>query len=441
MFPVPTLPEFQQYLLSRKLILEKNAPYYAYWVSRYLAFSNRLENMDKAKMLQRFLDDLQSRQHMSDWQVQQAREAVQLYTNHFLGGMTAAAEAATTGSNISSDTFEPDGVMAKMREAIRIKHYSYSTERTYLDWVKRFFEYTIKVKGRASRETPGVTEIRDFLSYLAVGRNVSASTQNQAFNALLFLFRSVLNIEIGDLNSTVRAKRGPKLPVVLTVEEVRQAFAFMEGRPLLMTQLLYGAGLRLMELFRLRVKDIDFGAGLIFVRAAKGDKDRSTILPVGIREALRQHLNEVKTLHERDIAAGFGEVYMPDALAWKYPNAAREWKWQYAFPSAKLSVDPRSGKVRRHHLNEKSIQNTVATAVRKAGIAKHVTVHTLRHSFATHLLMNGVNIREIQELLGHKNVETTMIYTHVMRDMAQAPRSPLDLLLMKGENGADSAGK
>lgn len=441
MFPVPTLPEFQQYLLSRKLVPEKNAPYYAYWVSRYLAFSNRLENMDKAEMLQRFLDDLQSRQHMSDWQVQQAKEAVQLYTNHFLGGMTAAAAAATTGGNISSDTFNPDGVMAKMREAIRIKHYSYSTERTYLDWVKRFFEYTIKVKGGSIREIPGVAEIRDFLSYLAVSRNVSASTQNQAFNALLFLFRSVLNIEIGDLNSTVRAKRGPKLPVVLTVEEVRLAFSFMEGTPLLMTQLLYGAGLRLMELFRLRVKDIDFGAGLILVRAAKGDKDRSTILPVGIREALRQHLNEVKALHERDIAAGFGEAYLPDALARKYPNAAREWKWQYVFPSAKLCVDPRSGKVRRNHLSEKSIQNTVATAVRKAGIAKHVTVHTLRHSFATHLLMNGVNIREIQELLGHKNVETTMIYTHVMRDMANAPRSPLDLLLMKGENGADSAGK
>jgi integron integrase len=429
MSPLPTLPEFQQYLLSRKLVPEKNAPYYAYWVSRYLAFSNLLENMDKTEMLQRFLDDLQSRQHMEGWQVQQAREAVQLYTNHFLGGSTS--DGKTAGGNISSDAFDPNSVMAKMREAIRIKHYSYSTERTYLDWVKRFCEYTSNVKGGAIRETPGAADIRDFLSYLAVSRNVSASTQNQAFNALLFLFRSVLDIEVGDLNSTVRAKRGPKLPVVLTVEEVRQTFSFMEGTSLLMTQLFYGAGLRLMELFRLRVKDIDFGAGLILVRVAKGDKDRSTILPVGIREALRQHLDEVKALHERDLAAGFGEVYLPDALARKYPNAAREWKWQYAFPSAKLSVDPRSGKVRRHHLSEKSIQNTVATAVRKAGIAKHVTVHTLRHSFATHLLMNGVNIREIQELLGHKNVETTMIYTHVMRDMANAPTSPLDLLLMK----------
>lgn len=433
--PLTMLPEFQKYLLSGKLVPERNAPYFAYWVSRYLAFSNRLENMDKAEMLQRFLDDLQLRQQMEDWQVQQAREAVQLYTNYFLGGNTSETKTAPAGGNISADTFDPNGVMVKMREAIRIKHYSYSTERTYLDWVKRFFEYMDSVKGGTTRKAPGVAEIRDYLSYLAVRRNVSASTQNQAFNALLFLFRSVLNIEIGDLNSTVRAKRGPKLPVVLTVEEVRQAFSFMEGTPLLMTQLLYGAGLRLMELFRLRVKDIDFGAGLIMVRAAKGDKDRSTILPVGIREALRQHLDEVKVLHERDLAAGFGEVYLPDALARKYPNAAREWKWQYAFPSAKLSVDPRSGKVRRHHLSEKSIQNTVASAARKAGIAKQVTVHTLRHSFATHLLMNGVNIREIQELLGHKNVETTMIYTHVMRDMANAPTSPLDLLLMKTRDG------
>ena len=435
MSPLPTLPEYQQYLLSSKLVPEKNAPYYAYWVSRYLAFSNHPENMDKPEMLRRFLDDLQSRQHLEDWQLQQAGEAVQLYTNHFLGGDASAVKATSGG--VSSNTFDPDGVMAKMREAIRIKHYSYSTERTHIDWVKRFFEYTIKVKGGAIRETPGVAEIRDFLSYLAVSRNVSASTQNQAFNALLFLFRSVLNIEIGDLNSAVRAKRGPKLPVVLTVEEVRQTFSFMEGTSLLMTQLLYGAGLRLMELFRLRVQDIDFGAGLILVRAAKGDKDRSTILPVGIREALRQHLDEVKALHARDLAAGFGEVYLPDALARKYPNAAKEWKWQYVFPSAKLSVDPRSAKVRRHHLSEKSIQNAVAAAVRKAGIAKHVTVHTLRHSFATHLLMNGVNIREIQELLGHKNVETTMIYTHVMRDMANAPRSPLDLLLMKTRDGTE----
>ena len=444
MTPTATLPEYQQYLLSRKLVPEKNVSYYAHWVSLYLAFSNRQENMDKVDMLPRFLDDLQSRKHMDDWQVQQAREAVQLYMGQFLTNPSypleskgddtltpalAHKEAGDEVHSASSGAFDPDSVLARMREAIRIKHYSYSTERSYIDWVKRFFEYTGKVKGGTIRDTPGVADIRDFLSHLAVRLKVSASTQNQAFNALLFLFRSVLNIEISDLNSTVRAKRGAKLPTVLTVKEVKQMFSFMEGTSLLMTQLLYGSGLRLMELFRLRVKDIDFGAGLILVRAAKGDKDRATILPVGVREAIRLHLDDVKVLHDRDLAAGFGEVYLPDALARKYPNAAKEWIWQYVFPSAKLSVDPRSGKVRRHHLSEKSIQNAVATAVRKAAIPKHVTVHTLRHSFATHLLMNGVNIREIQELLGHKNVETTMIYTHVMRDMTTVPKSPLDLLM------------
>jgi integron integrase len=287
------------------------------------------------------------------------------------------------------------------------------------------------MKGGLLRETPGAEDIREFLTHLAVHKKVSASTQNQAFNALLFLFRNVLKIEIGDLSSTIRAKRGPKLPVVLAVEEVRQLFSCMEGKQLLIAQILYGAGLRLMELARLRVKDIDFGSGLIFVRSSKGDKDRSTILPGSVREPLQQHLTEVRALHNQDLAKGFGEVYLPDALGRKYPNAPKDWAWQYVFPSSKLSVDPRSGIVRRHHMDETSIQKAVGTATRKAGIAKQVSVHTLRHSFATHLLMNGVNIREIQTLLGHQNIETTMIYTHVLRDMKNAPQSPLDALYGK----------
>jgi len=212
----------------------------------------------------------------------------------------------------------------------------------------------------------------------------------------------------------------------------------MEGKQLLIAQILYGAGLRLMELARLRVKDIDFGSGLIFVRSSKGDEDRSTILPGSVREPLQQHLTEVRALHNQDLAKGFGEVYLPDALGRKYPNAPKDWAWQYVFPSSKLSVDPRSGIVRRHHMDETSIQKAVGTATRKAGIAKQVSVHTLRHSFATHLLMNGVNIREIQTLLGHQNVETTMIYTHVMRDMTTAPKSPLDLLLEGSPKSAES---
>jgi integron integrase len=332
----------------------------------------------------------------------------------------------------------PDLVMASIQKAIRVKHYSLSTERTYMDWARRFFDYTGNKKGGLLQEAPGAEDIREFLTHLAVHKKVSASTQNQAFNALLFLFRNVLNIEMGDMSSTIRAKRGPKLPVVLTVEEVRQLFSHMEGKQLLIAQVLYGAGLRLMELARLRVKDIDFGSGLIFVRSSKGDKDRSTMLPGAVREALQQHLAEVKALHNQDLAKGFGEVYLPEALGRKYPNAGKDWAWQYVFPSSKLSVDPRSGIVRRHHMDETSIQKAVRTATRKAGIAKQVSVHTLRHSFATHLLMNGVNIREIQTLLGHQNAETTMIYTHVMRDMTTAPKSPLDLLLERSPKSSGS---
>ena len=265
-------------------------------------------------------------------------------------------------------------------------------------------------------------------------RHVSSSTQNQAFNALLFLFRDVLKIAIDDLSQTVRAKRGQRLPVVLSVEEVQEIFKHVEGTNLLILQLLYGSGLRLMELARLRVKDIDFSASLLFVRNSKGDKDRTTMLPEAVTASLRSHLEKVKVIHEKDLASGYGEVFLPDALERKYPNAAKEWGWQYVFPSSKPSVDPRSGKIRRHHINEKTVQNAVKEAVKKAGIVKHASVHTLRHSFATHLLMNGVNIREIQNLLGHKHLETTMIYTHVIRDMVSVPKSPLDNLYMNKQH-------
>jgi len=312
---------------------------------------------------------------------------------------------------------------------MRLKHYSRQTEKTYLHWIQRFIEYLRHIRGVTDEIVEARnSDIRTYLSHLAVRGGVAASTQNQAFNALLFLFREVLNADPGDLSQTVRAKRGLRLPVVLTTEEVQKLLAHMSGKTLLMAQIIYGGGLRLMELARLRVHDIDFGASALTVRAGKGDKDRTTMLPRLVHKPLMRHLEEVRALHEADLKAGHGEAPLPDALDRKYPHAPKEWGWQYVFPSSKLSVDPVSGKVRRWHMSEKAIQTAVSDAARRAGIAKHATVHTLRHSFATHLLMNGVNIREIQELLGHKSVETTMIYTHVMRNMASAPQSPLDAL-------------
>ncbi|MGA2318423.1 MAG: integron integrase [Thermodesulfobacteriota bacterium] len=424
------LPGFQQFLLSRGFVPAKNVPFYANWVSKFIAFSNRNEELNHDLLFEKFLDKLKSQKNTADWQIKQAHDAVQLYIAHFM----ADKKTTLQPSKPQEGREIPDisEVLQDMRKAIRIKHYSYSTERTYIDWAKRFFDYTLTLK-KKDITTSGLdsSDVRDYLSYLAIKQHVSSSTQNQAFNALLFLFRDILKIAIDDLSQTVRAKRGQRLPVVLSVEEVKEIFKHVEGTNLLILQLLYGSGLRLMELARLRVKDIDFSASLVFVRNSKGDKDRATMLPESVTASLRSHLERVKVIHEKDLASGYGVVFLPDALERKYPNAAREWHWQYIFPSSKLSVDPRSGKIRRHHINEKTVQNAVKEAVKKAGIVKHASVHTLRHSFATHLLMNGVNIREIQNLLGHKHLETTMIYTHVIRDMVSVPKSPLDNLYNK----------
>jgi len=422
------LPEFQNFLLSRSLVPEKNVSFYAHWVSKFLAFSNRNEELQPDLRVEKFLNELKSQKNIADWQIKQADDALRLYIHHFLKGETSMLSPDPPRKRL------PDfsKVIDEMRQAMRIKHYSYRTERSYLDWVKRFNDYVSNVKKKDVHKVGLASDdVRDFLSYLAITKRVSASTQNQAFNALLFLFRDVLKVELGDLSKTVRAKRGQKLPVVLSPEEVQALFKNVKGLNLLILQLLYGAGLRLTELARLRVKDVDFASDLIFVRGSKGDKDRTTILPQTVKEILKLHLDEVKKLHDKDLAEGHGEVYLPDALERKYPTAPKEWGWQYFFPSSKLSVDPRSGKIRRHHISEKTIQNAVKEGVKKAGIVKHASVHTLRHSFATHLLMNGVNIREIQNLLGHKHLETTMIYTHVIRDMVSVPRSPLDNLYIK----------
>lgn len=419
-----TLTEFQAFLRSRKLVPEKNIPYFAFWASKFLYFCNKNNELDNNKLVMEFMDSLQKDHRIQDWQIRQARQAVQVYLVNFKGKTVSDALSLSAGSVAKS--LDVSRIIEEMKRSIRLKHYSLSTERSYLDWAKRFFRYVCETKG--DETAFAADDIKQYLSHLAIKRRVSASTQNQAFNSLLFLFRDVLGQDVGNLGDTVRAKRGTRLPVVLTTDEVKALFSGMSGTSLLIAQMLYGSGLRLMELARLRVKDIDFGMQVITVRSGKGDKDRTTVLPESVRDRLREHVEKVKALHEKDLASGHGEVYLPEALERKYPRAGKEWGWQYVFPSSRLSVDPRSGKIRRHHISEDIVQTAIANAVKKGGIVKHVSVHTLRHSFATHLLQSGVNIREIQDLLGHKNVETTMIYTHVLRDMTHAPQSPLDAL-------------
>jgi integron integrase len=316
-------------------------------------------------------------------------------------------------------------LLDQVRNEIRLRHYSIRTEDAYLGWIKRFI---LHHKKRHPRNM-GAAEVTDFLTHLAVKGHVSASTQNQALNAVLFLYRDVLKIELPWLDGIQRAKSSRRLPVVLTREEVKRLLAQLDGTRWLIVALIYGSGLRLMEALRLRVKDVDFSYCQMFVRDAKGQKDRVTPLPTMLVDPLRQQLDRVRTLHQRDIADGFGRVWLPYALERKYPNACREWGWQFVFPSASRSSDPRSGIVRRHHVHESVVQKCVKQAVRDAQILKPATVHTLRHSFATHLLEDGYDIRTVQELLGHSDVSTTMIYTHVLHKGGKAARSPLDRLV------------
>ena len=313
-------------------------------------------------------------------------------------------------------------LLDRVRECIRVKHYSLRTEDAYLQWIRRF----ILFHGKRHPREMGAPEVEAFLSHLATARRVSPSTQNQALSALLFLYREVMEVELPRLDGVVHAKRPKHIPVVLTESEVRALLAQLDGTRWLVACLLYSSGLRVLEGLRLRVKDLDFERREVTVRDGKGAKDRRTMLPERLIEPLRAHLERVRGLHERDLAEGFGEVYLPFALARKYPKAGRSWPWQYVFPSRNRSADPLDGVIRRHHLDEKVVQCAVSTAGRAAGIAKPVSPHVLRHSFATHLLAAGYDIRTVQELLGHKDVSTTMIYTHVLNRGGRGVQSPSD---------------
>jgi integron integrase len=315
-------------------------------------------------------------------------------------------------------------LLVQVRYALRSRHYSKRTEASYVVWIKRYiFFHSLRHPAEMAE-----AEVNQFLTHLAIKDKVSASTQNQALSALLFLYRYVLNRPLGQLGEVIRARKSKRLPVVLTRDEVKAVFRRLRGEQRLVAVLMYGTGMRLMECLRLRVKDVDFGSDEILVRQGKGDKDRRTMLPEKMKVLLGQHLARVKRIHGRDLADGYGRVPLPDALKRKYPNATTDWRWQFVFPQAKRWVNQETKEQGRHHVDASIIQKSIKAAVKEAGIAKLATAHSLRHSFATHLLEDGYDIRTIQELLGHKDVATTMIYTHVLKRGGKGVRSPADAL-------------
>ncbi|MGV8075060.1 MAG: integron integrase [Syntrophobacteraceae bacterium] len=313
-------------------------------------------------------------------------------------------------------------LLDEVRQYLRLHHYSIHTERSYVDWIVRY----VRFHRMSSRDDlfPAESKIEAFLSYLAIDGNVAPSTQNQAMNALVFLYKHVLRQTLeGEINA-VRADKKVNVPVVMTRDEVAAVLSLLEGTPQIVVKLLYGSGLRVMEAVRLRVKDIDFQMRQLAVRSGKGDKDRFTTFPATLAPLLQIHLARTKTLHRQDLAKGAGEVYLPHALSRKYPNAGKDWGWQYVFPARDLATDPRSGVLRRHHVDPSLISKAIKAAVRRAGLAKSVSAHTFRHSFATHLLQRGTGIRTIQALLGHNDVATTMVYTHILQQGGHGVPSP-----------------
>lgn len=313
-------------------------------------------------------------------------------------------------------------LMDQVTEVLRYHHYQLATERAYVRWILAF----IRFHDKRHPKDMGKPEIEAFLSHLAVNKNVAASTQSQALNALVFLYKQVLDLPVSESLDPVRSKKPVRLPTVMSIAEIKQLFEELHGVHLLMARLAYGGGLRLMEIVRLRVQDVDFSNGYLKVHDGKGGKDRSTLLPPSIREDLEQHLNDVHALFKEDLAEGNANVYLPNALAKKYRSAPKSWEWQYVFPSKNLSTDPRSGAVRRHHINPSGLQKAIKRGQQAAGIHKKISTHTLRHSFATHLLEAGTNIRVVQKLMGHADVKTTEIYTHVLQENLGAVVSPLE---------------
>ena len=413
-----TLHDFEAYLSDRPLVQKKQLPYFIRWASNYLSFCEKSGvRPDSESQVQAFL--LFMAKSKEEWQVKQAREAIRLFLFHLsrTGSDTDGSVALSPPSESWQQT------TTQMREALRLRHRSLRTEKSYLQWLHAFQGF---LAGKPPAEIDS-SDVKRFLSHMAVEKNVSASTQNQAFSALLFLFRHVFDRDLAEISETVRASPRRRLPVVLSRLEIQRLFAQMQGVYLLMAKLIYGCGLRLQECADLRTKDLDFERGTLTVRSGKGDKDRVTVLPESLKKELLSHLDGVRLVFDQDFRNGKAEgVALPDALERKYPNAGREWAWFWVFPAPAMSDDPRSGKHRRHHIHVSNLQRSFKEAARRAEVDRNASVHSLRHSFATHLLEKGYDIRTIQNLLGHSNLQTTMIYTHVAGKNLLGVTSPLD---------------
>ncbi|HNX76744.1 MAG TPA: integron integrase [Candidatus Rifleibacterium sp.] len=437
--PIPDInqPAWNQMIkrLEERKVPQHYIPFMVRWVKTFADSLGKQLEKTTPEDIKRHLNYLNSNKYLQPFQIKQANESLLIFFTEIMPcdwakpwpptTKTAQPEQSGTDDQTkTSDNFETmrSELLERLKNTIRTMHYSTRTEKAYLDWASRFMYFHMT----ADQNKLNPNQISEFLEFLAIERRVAASTQNQALNALAYFFNNVLGIDIADKLGFARAKRPQRLPTVLTREEVKALLARLNGIYALLAGITYGTGVRLMECLRLRVKDIDFAGNSITVREGKGAKDRIVPLPTKYKDALQEQLQITRTIHQQDLENGLGETSLPDALDRKYPSAAKEWPWQYAFPSDRLSVDPRSNKVRRHHIHENSFQKAVKKAVQDAGLHSGVSVHTLRHSFATHLLEAGYDIRTVQELLGHSDVSTTMIYTHVLNRPGVKVRSPAD---------------
>ena len=403
-----------EFLSKRFKVNPHKIPYYLKWIDKYIIFSKNLPFQEGVK--NSYLESL-SKIHQ-DWQVEQADIAVSIYLSFLKNNARSKSDKKLP------DISTWDKTIFHMKNEIRLQNKSLKTEKSYLYWVKQFRNFTSKKRPSIMDEN----DVKSFLTYLAIERQVSISTQKQAFNAILFLYRHILDKEITNLDSVVRATKKRRLPVVLSGKEVLSIINRMHYPYKLLTEIIYGGGLRLSECLNLRIKDVNFKNDILTIRSGKGDKDRQTILAKKVKEPLQEHIMKIRRLYEEDRLENRPGVPLPKALERKYPNAGKEWSWFWIFPSYRISIDPRTGIVRRYHLFPSSLQKAFKTALTETGISKTASIHTLRHSFATHLVENGYDIRTIQELLGHSSVSTTMIYTHIARFNKLGVISPMDNL-------------